>query len=181
MSFDYELLVIGSGPAGQKAAIQAAKLGRKVAVVEREQLGGVSVNWGTIPSKTLREAIVYLTGLSERATYGQSYRVKEEITIEDLRLKTGQVIEREVDVVRNQLMRNHVQLIEGTASFVDPHAIAVSGRHERRVTAENVVIATGTAPARPSAWSSTARRSSTRTRCSDSTGFPSRRSSSGPA
>ena len=151
MSFDYELLVIGSGPAGQKAAIQAAKLGRTAAVVEREQVGGVSVNWGTIPSKTLREAIVYLTGLSERATYGQSYRVKEEITIEDLRLKTRQVIEREVDVVRNQLMRNHVQVIEGTASFVDPHTIAVSGRHERRVTAENVVIATGTAPARPSA------------------------------
>ena len=64
MTFDYELLVIGSGPAGQKAAIQAAKLGRKVALVEREQVGGVSVNWGTIPSKTLREAIVYLTGLS---------------------------------------------------------------------------------------------------------------------
>jgi NAD(P) transhydrogenase len=151
VSFDYELLVIGSGPAGQKAAIQAAKLGRKVAVVEREQVGGVSVNWGTIPSKTLREAIVYLTGLSERATYGQSYRVKEEITIEDLRLKIGQVVEREVDVVRNQLMRNRVRLFEGTASFVDPHTIAVSGRPERHVTAENVVIATGTAPARPSA------------------------------
>jgi NAD(P) transhydrogenase len=151
VTFDYELLVIGSGPAGQKAAIQAAKLGRKVAVVEREQVGGVSVNWGTIPSKTLREAIVYLTGLSERATYGQSYRVKEEITIEDLRLKTGQVIEREVDVVRNQLIRNNVQLIEGTAYFVDPHTIAVSGPHEQRVSAENVVIATGTAPARPGA------------------------------
>jgi NAD(P) transhydrogenase len=120
-------------------------------VVEREQIGGVSVNWGTIPSKTLRETIVYLTGLSERATYGQSYRVKEEITIEDLRLKIGQVIEREVDVVRNQLIRNNVQLIEGTASFVDPHTIAVSGPHERRVAAERVVIATGTTPARPSA------------------------------
>jgi NAD(P) transhydrogenase len=151
VGFDYELLVIGSGPAGQKAAVQAAKLGRKVAVVEREQVGGVSANWGTIPSKTLREAIVYLTGLSERATYGRSYRVKEEITIEDLRLKTGQVVEREVDVVRNQLMRNHVQVFEGTASFVDPHTIAVSGRDERRVSAENVVIATGSAPARPSA------------------------------
>jgi NAD(P) transhydrogenase len=151
VGFDYELLVIGSGPAGQKAAVQAAKLGRKVAVVEREQVGGVSANWGTIPSKTLREAIVYLTGLSERATYGRSYRVKEEITIEDLRLKTGQVVEREVDVVRNQLMRNHVQVFEGTASFVDPHTIAVSGRDERPVSAENVVIATGSAPARPSA------------------------------
>ena len=151
MGFGYELVVIGSGPAGQKAAVQAAKLGRKVAVVEREQVGGVSANWGTIPSKTLREAIVYLTGLSERATYGRSYRVKEEITIEDLRLKTGQVVEREVDVVRNQLMRNHVQVFEGTASFLDPHTIAVSGCDERRVSAENVVIATGTAPVRPSA------------------------------
>jgi NAD(P) transhydrogenase len=74
--YDYELLVIGSGPAGQKAAIQAAKLGRRVAIVERRQLGGVSVNRGTIPSKTLREAVMYLTGLSQRAVYGESYRVK---------------------------------------------------------------------------------------------------------
>jgi NAD(P) transhydrogenase len=150
VSFDHEPLVIGSGPAGQKAAIQAAKA-RAESRGGRARAGrGRFRQLGTIPSKTLREAIVYLTGLSERATYGQLPR-EGEITIEDLRLKTGQVIEREVDVVRNQLMRNHVQLIEGTASFVDPHAIAVSGRHERRVTAENVVIATGTAPARPSA------------------------------
>jgi NAD(P) transhydrogenase len=76
MSSNHDLVVIGSGPAGQKAAIQAAKLGRTVALVERRELGGLSVNWGTIPSKTLREAIVYLTGLSQRATYGQSYCVK---------------------------------------------------------------------------------------------------------
>jgi NAD(P) transhydrogenase len=93
MSYDYDLLAIGSGPAGQKAAIQAAKLGRRAAVVERSQLGGNSVNWGTIPSKTLREAIVYLTGLSQRAAYGESYRVKEEITIEDLRLRAQQVMD----------------------------------------------------------------------------------------
>src|SRR5215207_10764713 len=105
MSDEYELLVIGSGPAGQKAAIQAAKLGRRVAIVERQQLGGVSVHRGTIPSKTLREAIVYLTGLSQRSTYGESYRVKEEITIEDLRHRTQQVIDREIDVIRHQLMR----------------------------------------------------------------------------
>ena len=147
----FELVVIGSGPAGQKAAIQAAKLGRSVAVVEREQVGGVSVNWGTIPSKTLREAIVYLTGLSQRATYGESYRVKEEITIADLRHRTQHVIEREIDVVRHQLMRNHVQVLEGTASFVDPHTIAIAGNDERRLTAEYVVIASGTTPARPSA------------------------------
>src|SRR5918994_5475652 len=149
--YDYDLLVIGSGPAGQKAAIQAAKLGRHAAVVERQHIGGASVNWGTIPSKTLREAIVYLTGLSQRAIYGDSYRVKDEITIEDLRLRTRQVIDREVDVVRHQLMRNHVELIDGNASFFDPHTIAVSGREQRRLTAENVVIAPGTRPARPPA------------------------------
>src|ERR671918_1559625 len=119
MSHEYELLVIGSGPAGQKAAIQAAKLGRTVALVERRELGGVSVNWGTIPSKTLREAIVYLTGLSQRTTYGQSYRVKEEITVEDLRLRMQAVIDREVDVVRDQLLRNHVHIVHGSARFLE--------------------------------------------------------------
>jgi NAD(P) transhydrogenase len=151
MTYDYELLVIGSGPAGQKAAIQGAKLGRRVAVVERREVGGVSVNWGTIPSKTLREAIVYLTGMSQRSTYGDSYRVKEEITVDDLRQRTRRVIEREIDVVRNQLMRNHVQLIEGTARFVDPHTVAVSAAAERQLTAEKIVIAVGTRPARPPA------------------------------
>jgi NAD(P) transhydrogenase len=146
MEYDFDLIVIGSGPAGQRAAVQAAKLGKRVAVVEKEQVGGVSVNWGTIPSKTLREAIVYLTGLSQRSTYGESYRVKEEITVDDLRHRTRHVINREVDVVRNQLMRNHVHLIEGAASFVDPHTILVG---EHRSTSEFVVIACGTTPARP--------------------------------
>src|ERR687898_2415711 len=149
MDRDYELLVIGSGPAGQKAAIQGAKLGRRVALVERRELGGVSVNWGTIPSKTLREAIVYLTGLSQRATYGQSYRVKEEITVEDLRLRTRAVIDREVDVVRDQLMRNHVQILHGSARFLDSHTVAVSGDEELQLTGERLVIATGTRPAHP--------------------------------
>ena len=147
--FDYELLVIGSGPAGQKAAIQAAKLGRRVAIVERRQLGGVSVNRGTIPSKTLREAVMYLTGLSQRAVYGESYRVKEEITVEDLAMRTRQVVEREVDIVRNQLSRNHVHLLTGSARFVDPHTVGLSGGEERRVSAEKIVIATGTRPHRP--------------------------------
>ena len=79
MSYDFDLLVIGSGPAGQKAAIQAAKLGRRVAVVERgHMVGGVSIHTGTIPSKTLREAVLYLTGMSQRGIYGQSYRVKQD-------------------------------------------------------------------------------------------------------
>ena len=133
--YDYDLLAIGSGPAGQKAAIQAAKLGRRAAIVERRTLGGVSVNRGTIPSKTLREAVMYLTGLSQRAVYGDSYRVKEEITTEDLGLRTRQVVEREVDIVRNQLARNHVRVLDGIARFVDPHTVAVSGAEERRLSA----------------------------------------------
>jgi NAD(P) transhydrogenase len=150
--FDYDLLVIGSGPAGQKAAIQAAKLGRRVAIVERRQLGGVSVNRGTIPSKTLREAVMYLTGISQRAVYGESYRLKEEITVEDLGLRTRQVVEREIDIVRNQLARNHVHVVSGAARFVDPHTVALSGEgDERRLSAEKIVIATGTRPYRPRA------------------------------
>ena len=147
--YDYDLLAIGSGPAGQKAAIQAAKLGRRAAMVERRTLGGVSVNRGTIPSKTLREAVIYLTGLSQRAVYGDSYRLKEDITVEDLGLRTRQVVEREVDIVHNQLARNHVQVVNGIARFVDPHTVAISGGEERRISAEKIVIATGTRPHRP--------------------------------
>jgi NAD(P) transhydrogenase len=152
VDYDYELLVIGSGPAGQKAAVQAAKLGRRAVVVERSHVGGVSVNQGTIPSKTLREAVVYLTGLSQRALYGESYRVKEVITAEDLALRTRRVIEREVDVVRHQLARNRVEVVSGTARFVDPHTVAVAAdqsTEERRLTAGKILIATGTRPYRP--------------------------------
>jgi NAD(P) transhydrogenase len=150
--FDYELLVIGSGPAGQKAAIQAAKLRRRVAIVEkRRAVGGVSVNTGTIPSKTIREAILYLTGLSQRGVYGQGYRLKDEVSIEDISLRTRQVVERERSVIRDQLLRNHVAVLEGAARFVDQHALAITDREgrERRVTAERVVIAVGSEPDHP--------------------------------
>ncbi len=109
MEYDYDLLVLGSGPGGQKAAIAAAKLGRRVGIVERRHMvGGVCINTGTIPSKTLREAVLYLTGLTQRELYGQSYRVKEEITVADLTARTQHVIGREIDVIRSQLARNHV-------------------------------------------------------------------------
>ncbi len=114
MTYDYDLVVLGSGPAGQKAAIQAAKLGRRVAMVERRHMvGGVCTNTGTIPSKTLREAVVYLTGMAQREVYGSAYRVKDEITINDLFARTHHVIDREIDVVRNQLTRNHVNAAHG--------------------------------------------------------------------
>jgi NAD(P) transhydrogenase len=97
----------------------------------------------------LREAVVYLTGLSQRAMYGESYRVKEEITVDDLELRTRQVVEREIDIVRNQLARNHVRVLSGIARFVDPHTVAISGGEDRVVSAEKIVVATGTRPHRP--------------------------------
>jgi len=152
-SHDYDLLVIGSGPGGQKAAIAAAKLGRRVAVVERRgMVGGVCTQTGTIPSKTLREAVLYLTGYAMRGLYGESYRVKQDITVQDLLARTHFVIGREVEVIRAQLQRNRVDLLSGAARFVDEHTVEVMG--ERRgehqtVSADHVVIATGTKPARP--------------------------------
>jgi NAD(P) transhydrogenase len=152
MTHDYDLLVIGSGPAGQRAAIQAAKLKRRVALVERRRhLGGVSVNTGTIPSKTIREAVMYLTGLGQRAIYGQDYRLKDEIDIADLALRTRQVVERERSVIRDQLVRNHVVLLEGEACFESPTELAITDGDggARRVTADKVIIASGSEPAHP--------------------------------
>jgi NAD(P) transhydrogenase len=148
---DYDLLVIGSGPAGQKAAIQGAKLGRRVALVEREPaLGGVSANTGTIPSKTARAAILDLTGFAQRSVYGDAYRVASTVTIDDLLWRTQHVIEHERAVVRDQLRRNGVEVIEGTAAFLDPHTLEVAGPHRLSPSAGKIVIAVGTRPARPS-------------------------------
>src|SRR5512139_3171862 len=153
MAMEYDLVVIGSGPGGQKAAIAAAKLGKSVAVVERRtMLGGVCVNTGTIPSKTLREAVLYLTGMSQRELYGTSYRVKDKITPADLMSRTQHVIGKEIDVVRSQLMRNRIDLFTGHGRFIDAHTILVEdqARGERTtVSGDFVVIATGTKPARP--------------------------------
>jgi len=149
---EFDLVVVGSGPAGQKAAIQAAKLGKSVALVERHvSLGGACVNTGTIPSKTIREAILYLTGLNQRAIYGQSYRLKESVSIEDIAVRTRHVVEAEREVIRDQLLRNRVTVFDGCARFVDPNTLAIDGRDdsERRVSAGGIVIATGSTPAHP--------------------------------
>jgi NAD(P) transhydrogenase len=152
MTRDHDMLVIGSGPSGQKAAIQAAKLGRRVGLIERRNMvGGMSVNTGTIPSKTLREAIVYLTGLDQRALYGQSYRLKEELTIDDLMGRARHVIHAQIDVVRDQLRRNHVEVINGTGAFMDPHTVEVTEGDDEGVvvSAAHIVVAVGSNPARP--------------------------------
>jgi len=148
----FDLLVIGSGPAGQRAAVQAAKLGKRVAIIERgEKVGGVCVNTGTIPSKTLREAIVYLTGHTQRDMYGQSYRLKDEIAIGDLLWRAQHVIEQEVDVIRDQLSRNHVELVGGSARFVDANTLSISDGAgiERRLSGDVIVVAVGTSPSHP--------------------------------
>jgi NAD(P) transhydrogenase len=153
--YDVDLLVLGSGPSGQKAAIAGAKLGYKVAIVDKgDMVGGVCINTGTIPSKTLREAVLFLTGLNQRELYGQSYRVKDDITMSDLSARTQHVISREVDVIRSQLSRNRVTLITGLARFVDKHTVAIHSadpsQDERKISAKKIVIAVGTKPARPS-------------------------------
>jgi NAD(P) transhydrogenase len=149
-TYDYDLAVVGTGPGGQRAAVAAAKLGCRVAVIDRRTMvGGVCINTGTIPSKTLREAVLYLTGMSQRDMYGASYRVKAEITIADLTARTQHVIGREVEVVRNQLLRNHIHLLSGTASFVDPHVLSVDGNDRVTVSAAKIILAPGTEPARP--------------------------------
>src|SRR4051812_4798214 len=150
--YDFDVLVLGSGPGGQKAAIAAAKLDRRVAIVERRHMvGGVCINTGTIPSKTLREAVLYLTGLNQRELYGQSYRLKDDITVADLAARTQHVIGREIDVIRSQLARNRITLLNGSARFADPHTLHISDdvARETTVTAEKVIIAVGTRPARP--------------------------------
>lgn len=148
---NYDLLVIGSGPAGQRASIQAAKLGKKVAIVDKSFLiGGVSLHTGTIPSKTLREAVLYLSGWRQRGFYGRSYRVKQYITAEDLTQRLDQTIRGQVETLQYQLFRNRVDVIGGLASFIDPHTLLIeTGDEKREIKAEKIVIATGTTPTRP--------------------------------
>ncbi len=148
---EYDLVVIGSGPAGQKAAIAASKLGKQVAVVERNfSIGGSALHKGTIPSKTLREAVAFLSGVRLRELYGSSFRVKDRITIKDLTFRTNQVIDREVNIVRDQLIRNYVDVVAGTASFVDPNRIVVTSEDGMRtLTSDKTIVAVGSAPARP--------------------------------
>ena len=145
----FDIIVIGSGPAGQRAAIQGAKCGRHVAVIEqREIVGGACINTGTIPSKTMREAVMHLSGFQYQGIYGSNYRVKEKITMADLGFRVNQVIKTEVDVTQAQLSRNGVEVVTGRASFLDPTHIRVeSSRGISELAAPTIIVATGTRPA----------------------------------
>ncbi|HEX4797176.1 MAG TPA: Si-specific NAD(P)(+) transhydrogenase [Humisphaera sp.] len=147
----FDLIVVGSGPAGQKAALNAAKLGKRVALIERtNQVGGVCIHTGTIPSKAIREAILHLTGLRERSVYGDGYVVKHDITMHDLLYRARHVIKTEVDVIRNQMGRNGVSMIFGCASFLDAHTVRVErGEDTTDLKGQHVLLAVGTEPARP--------------------------------
>ena len=145
----YDLVVIGSGPAGQRAAIQGSKSGKRVALVERrEVIGGTCINTGTIPSKTIREAVLHLSGYLNQNVYGVNYRVKERVTMADLAFRVQHVIKTEIDVIAAQLSRNNIEMLSGIASFIDPHTINVeSSRGSTQYGAEFIVIGTGTKPA----------------------------------
>jgi NAD(P) transhydrogenase len=145
----YDLVVVGSGPAGQKAAIAAAKMKKRVAVVDRKRMtGGVCIHTGTIPSKTLREAILYLSGFSQRLFYGSDYRVKDRISVQDLTHRVQAVIRHEVEIVRAQFKRNDIDLYSGEARFTGPHSlVVVSEEGVQRLDSDRFVIAVGTRPA----------------------------------
>jgi len=145
----FDLVVIGSGPAGHKGAIAAAKLGKQVAIVDRlPMIGGVCLHTGTIPSKTLREAVLYLSGFRQRAFYGRDYTVRDRISSRDLSFRVMGVVNKELEVLRDQLRRNGVRILSGLAKFVDPHRLRVeSPDTAEEVSADHVLIACGTRPA----------------------------------
>jgi NAD(P) transhydrogenase len=145
----YDMVIIGSGPAGQRAAVAAAKMNKRVAVVEaRSVVGGVCINTGTIPSKTMREAVLHLSGYNYRTLYGINYRVKEKITMGDLAFRVQAVIKTEVDVTEAQLSRNGIDVVHGMAHFLEPHKVVVEGPHtDVTLEADNIIVAVGTKPA----------------------------------
>ena len=145
----YELIVIGSGPGGQRAAIQAVKAGKRVALVEKQTaVGGVCINTGTIPSKTMREAVLHLSGFYDQSFYGANYHGKDQVTMADLNFRVQRVIENEVSVIQDQLKRNGVDLIHGVGKFMDPHHVRVENNNGfSELEGQFVVLATGTKPA----------------------------------
>jgi NAD(P) transhydrogenase len=145
----YDLIVIGSGPGGQRAAIQAAKSGKRVAMIEkRKAVGGVCTNTGTIPSKTMREAVLHLSGFYYQNFYGANYHVKEVVTMADLNYRVQRVVESEVAVIQDQLQRNGVDVMNGTGRFIDANHVAVeNGNGRNELQGANILIATGTKPA----------------------------------
>ncbi|WP_395644906.1 Si-specific NAD(P)(+) transhydrogenase [Terricaulis sp.] len=152
MTQQYDLIVVGSGPAGRRAAVQAAKLKKSVLVVERgRRVGGVCVHTGTIPSKTLRETVLNLSGWRERGFYGRAHRNKENITADDLRRRLTITLDHEVEVLEHQFARNKVATVAGAARFLDPHTLEITTERGdvKHARGERIILAVGTTPHRP--------------------------------
>ena len=149
---NYDLIVIGSGPAGEKAAIEASKLRKSVAIIERRSVqGGVCLHTGTIPSKTLRETVLYIAGLRQRSVYGLTGTFARSLTIRQLMHRKGQVIRQELDVIQQNMSRHQIEVIQGTGVIVDPQTVVVSrGDGDQQVVkGKTIVISTGTRTYRP--------------------------------
>ncbi|MGI9427709.1 MAG: Si-specific NAD(P)(+) transhydrogenase [Bythopirellula sp.] len=147
----YDCVVIGTGPAGQKGAIQAAKLGKRVAIIEKKKvLGGAQINTGTIPSKALREAVLHLTGGTRRGMFASAQRTKKRVTIADLVSFSQRVIRHEWEIIEDQFERNNVELLWGHARFMGPNEIAIEGEDgDEQISADKFLLGVGTRPARP--------------------------------
>jgi NAD(P) transhydrogenase len=144
---DYDLIVIGSGPAGEKAAIEASKLHKSAAIVERRSVqGGVCIHTGTIPSKTLRETVMYIAGLRQRSVFGMTGGIKPNLTVAELMYRKGQVIQQELDVIQQNMARHRIEVIQGTGTIADPNTVEVTSDdgETRRLRAKVIIISTGT-------------------------------------
>jgi len=147
----YDLIVIGSGPAGEKGAAQAAYFGKRVAMVERAQhVGGAGINTGTVPSKTLREAALYFSGLRQRGLYSIDYSLKENLSVKDFMYREQIVVENEHKIIERNIQRHNITLLHGEASFKDVHTLRVtSSAGEMEISGDIILIATGSAPFHP--------------------------------
>ncbi len=149
----YDVVVIGCGPGGERAAIQAARVGKQVAVIERRHVvGGTRVNWGTIPSKTLRESAVFVLSLTRQKLEGIRCEISEEITVDDFMYRERKVVQRELEIINESLGRYRIEVFRAQARFVDPHTVALTsenGEVPATLTGDFIVIASGSSPNRP--------------------------------
>lgn len=149
---EYDMIVIGSGPAGENAAIEASKMRRSSAIIERKSvLGGVCIHTGTIPSKTLRETVLYISGLRQRSVYGMMGGVKPNISVNDLMYRKGQVIQQELDVIQQNMARYRIEVLQGVGKILDPNSVQVTddAGNIRVIRSKVIIISTGTRPHHP--------------------------------
>lgn len=149
---EFDLVVIGSGPAGEKAAIQASRMRKTTAIVERHSVqGGVCIHTGTIPSKTLRETVLYIAGLRQRSVYGLTTPVRPTVSVRELMYRTEQVVQQEVDVIQQNMARHRIEVIHGSGMIADKNTVVISDSDgsNRILKCQAIVIATGTRPRHP--------------------------------